>query len=314
MKNEKFCFSKGTGLIALVGVLLVGFVLFTQAANTPTSSNTKASGVSCSALGGLRTTQSCSAFLDGYYPTPETRARYQVEDVTRNVTATGFTGNCCKIKAATAFDCSTVTNTLKESFKKETTGRMYACTYYTGMERKGIAYNGTAANDCAVAVYNDYACAGMNTRELPVEQVTPFTTVVPVDQTAYCGNLPTHGTKPGIKNTVSKVESSVVPYGSAAGAAQVVVACRYYNGKVLNNGVQGKAGCATTYTTDSTICNGVAVGGSIGTAGACSTKKCTNGLTGNDTCVKIGTNQEGLKCKCTDNASTTELPRIYACE
>jgi len=44
MKNEKFCFSKGTGLIALVGVLLVGFVLFTQAANQPTSSNTKAAG------------------------------------------------------------------------------------------------------------------------------------------------------------------------------------------------------------------------------------------------------------------------------
>jgi hypothetical protein len=147
-----------------------------------------------------------------------------------------------------------------------------------------------------------------------VNEVTPFTTVVPVDQAAYCGNLPTHGTKPGIKNTVSKVESSVVPYGSAAGTAQVVVACRYYNGKVLNNGMQGKPGCATTYSTDSTVCNGAAVGGSIGTAGACNTKKCTNGLTGNGTCVKIAGNQEGLKCMCTDNTSTTELPRIYACE
>jgi len=42
MKNEKFCFSKGTGLIALVGILLVGFVLFTQAANQPKSTNSKA--------------------------------------------------------------------------------------------------------------------------------------------------------------------------------------------------------------------------------------------------------------------------------
>lgn len=313
MKNEKFCFSKGTGLIALVGVLLVGFVLFTQMANSPTSSNTKASGVSCSSLGGMRTTQACGDFFNGYYPTPASRARYQVTDVTSSVTTENFTGQCCKITAAAAFDCSTVVNTLKESFKKETTGRMYACTYYTGKERKGIAYNGTAANDCAVAVYNDYACAGMNTRELPVNEVTPFTTVVPVDQAAYCGNLPTDA-KPGIKNTVSKVESSVVPYGAAAGSAKVVVACRYYNGKMLNNGVQGKAGCATTYSTDSTVCNGVAVGGSIAAAGACSTKKCTNGLTGDGSCVKITGNEEGLKCMCSNNASTTELPRIYACE
>jgi len=42
MKNEKFCFSKGTGLIALVGVLLVGFVLLTQVANQSTSTSTKA--------------------------------------------------------------------------------------------------------------------------------------------------------------------------------------------------------------------------------------------------------------------------------
>jgi len=43
MKNEKFCFSKGTGLIALVGVLFIGVVLFAQISNTPKSTNTKAS-------------------------------------------------------------------------------------------------------------------------------------------------------------------------------------------------------------------------------------------------------------------------------
>lgn len=42
MKNEKFCFSKGTGLIALVGVLLVGFVLLTQMTNQTTSLGSKA--------------------------------------------------------------------------------------------------------------------------------------------------------------------------------------------------------------------------------------------------------------------------------
>lgn len=60
MKNEKFCFSKGTGLIALVGVLLVGAVLFAQAVNQPTSTNTRASSptistVSCSTAGGDET-------------------------------------------------------------------------------------------------------------------------------------------------------------------------------------------------------------------------------------------------------------------
>jgi len=47
MKNEKFCFSKGTGLIALVGILLVGFVLFTQVVqNQQTSTNSRA-GLNC---------------------------------------------------------------------------------------------------------------------------------------------------------------------------------------------------------------------------------------------------------------------------
>ncbi len=45
MKNEKFCFSKGTGLIALVGVLLVGFVLANQmVTDTKTSINSRAGG------------------------------------------------------------------------------------------------------------------------------------------------------------------------------------------------------------------------------------------------------------------------------
>lgn len=44
MKDEKFCFKKSTGFIALVGILLVGFVLFAQMSNTPTTTDTKASG------------------------------------------------------------------------------------------------------------------------------------------------------------------------------------------------------------------------------------------------------------------------------
>ncbi len=44
MKDEKFCFKKSTGFIALVGILLVGFVLFAQMSNTTTTSDTKASG------------------------------------------------------------------------------------------------------------------------------------------------------------------------------------------------------------------------------------------------------------------------------
>lgn len=43
MKDEKFCFKKSTGFIALVGILLVGFVLFAQMSNTSTTStNTRA--------------------------------------------------------------------------------------------------------------------------------------------------------------------------------------------------------------------------------------------------------------------------------
>jgi len=42
MKDEKFCFKKSTGFIALVGILLVGFVLFAQMSNTSTSTDTKA--------------------------------------------------------------------------------------------------------------------------------------------------------------------------------------------------------------------------------------------------------------------------------
>lgn len=46
MKNEKFCFSKGTGLIAIVGILLVGFVIANQTlTDTKTSTNSRASGV-----------------------------------------------------------------------------------------------------------------------------------------------------------------------------------------------------------------------------------------------------------------------------
>lgn len=44
MKDEKFCFKKSTGFIALVGILLVGFVLFAQMSNTSKSTDTKASG------------------------------------------------------------------------------------------------------------------------------------------------------------------------------------------------------------------------------------------------------------------------------
>lgn len=45
MKNEKFCFSKGTGLIAIVGILLVGFALLmgNTLPNKKTSTNSKAS-------------------------------------------------------------------------------------------------------------------------------------------------------------------------------------------------------------------------------------------------------------------------------
>ncbi len=43
MKNEKFCFSKGTGLIALVGIVLVGFVFANQMlTETKTSTNSRA--------------------------------------------------------------------------------------------------------------------------------------------------------------------------------------------------------------------------------------------------------------------------------
>ncbi|MCX6732338.1 MAG: hypothetical protein NTV98_02250, partial [Candidatus Roizmanbacteria bacterium] len=51
MKNEKFCFSKGTGLIALVGIVLVGLVIVMT--NLPsTSTSTKAAGTTCRAQGG----------------------------------------------------------------------------------------------------------------------------------------------------------------------------------------------------------------------------------------------------------------------
>ena len=42
MKNEKLCFSKRTGLIVLVGFVLVEMVLFAQTANKPTSTNSRA--------------------------------------------------------------------------------------------------------------------------------------------------------------------------------------------------------------------------------------------------------------------------------
>lgn len=311
MKNDKFCFSKGTGLIALVGVLLVGFVLFTQVAtNTQTSTNSKASGVSCNTLGGLRTTQTCAAFFAAYYPTPATSASYQVADVTSSVTTAGFTGNCCKITGKDGFDCSAVANTLKEQNKTASTGRMYSCTYYTGEKIIGRIYNNTVANDCATKVVNDYSCAGMNNRLTPAAEVSPFTTPMVVDQKAYCGNLPSEN-PPGIKNVVSEIVSSVVPYGSATGTPAVTVSCRYYNGNLASNRVQGKNGCSTSYTADSTVC--AAVGSTITTATGCSTKKCTNGLLGNGTCVKVGTNTEGLKCVCSSNTSTTELPRSYSC-
>lgn len=53
MKNEKFCFSKGTGLIAIVGILLVGFVIANQTlTDTKTSTNSRASAANGNALGG----------------------------------------------------------------------------------------------------------------------------------------------------------------------------------------------------------------------------------------------------------------------
>ncbi len=53
MKNEKFCFSKGTGLIALVGVLLVGFVLVNQmVTDTKTSTDSRAEKAKSVASGG----------------------------------------------------------------------------------------------------------------------------------------------------------------------------------------------------------------------------------------------------------------------
>lgn len=53
MKNEKFCFSKGTGLIALVGILLVGFVIANQMlTSTQTSTNSRAANTNSPTLGG----------------------------------------------------------------------------------------------------------------------------------------------------------------------------------------------------------------------------------------------------------------------
>ena len=42
MKNEKFCFSKATGLIVLLSVLLVGVLAFSYVSNKPTSTSTRA--------------------------------------------------------------------------------------------------------------------------------------------------------------------------------------------------------------------------------------------------------------------------------
>ena len=45
MKNEKFCFNKGVGLIAFIGIVLIGFVLASQTlTSTKTSTNSRASG------------------------------------------------------------------------------------------------------------------------------------------------------------------------------------------------------------------------------------------------------------------------------
>lgn len=93
MKNEKFCFSKGTGLIALVGVLLVGFVLFTQAANQPKSTNSRASGESCNPMAAnLEVGTKCEL-------------KTSVEDVfpdgTKDKLAKTYTGRVCKEDATT---------------------------------------------------------------------------------------------------------------------------------------------------------------------------------------------------------------------
>lgn len=88
MKNEKFCFSKGTGLIALVGVLLVGFVLFTQAANQPTSSSSRASGASCNPMAAnLEIGTKCEL---------KTSVEDTFPDGTKEKLAKTYTGRVCK--------------------------------------------------------------------------------------------------------------------------------------------------------------------------------------------------------------------------
>lgn len=105
MKNEKFCFSKGTGLIALVGVLLVGFVLFTQAANQPTSSSSRASAV-------LPSTD-CATINDGvggrlfYTKVSAGKVQYFKDDAGKYEIVEGV-GKYCKLDVATSTVCRNV--------------------------------------------------------------------------------------------------------------------------------------------------------------------------------------------------------------
>lgn len=62
MKNEKFCFNKGTGLVAIVGILLIGFVLANQTlTNTQTSTNSRASAPGSMLRGGGQPTSAPTA-------------------------------------------------------------------------------------------------------------------------------------------------------------------------------------------------------------------------------------------------------------
>ncbi len=53
MKNEKFCFSKNVGIVSIVGIVLIGFILFSQTlTKTQTSTNSRAAAISAKSLGG----------------------------------------------------------------------------------------------------------------------------------------------------------------------------------------------------------------------------------------------------------------------
>lgn len=73
MKNEKFCFSKGTGLIALIGIVLVGVVLAMQMVGSKsTSTSTRASASQARSV----VLMNCNTTID-----PTTKANYALNKV-----------------------------------------------------------------------------------------------------------------------------------------------------------------------------------------------------------------------------------------